>query len=268
MNRKAVNKKMIIILAGIMTLAFAVFPVLLLSSGIFTSSRYLEPWEKNYSMQFDDPRIRLVSHGILAANGHNMQPWKVRLDPDDPLVFYLYADADRLTPEVDPFARQTLVSQGAFLEYVKIAGDKLGYETKMTLFPKGDYDEQNLQESMKTTPVAKVALTKASPQTNVPLYDYMFLPDTNRAPYKEKQLTDKQVNVLQSIPVETDLSLQLFQSKNDVNRLGYYAIEGAKKKPASIALTKNQLKYSDPTSIRKINTATAFRSKAKELQVL
>ncbi|CAB1262045.1 hypothetical protein CLOSBL3_20194 [Clostridiaceae bacterium BL-3] len=141
MNRRKVPKKMIIIFLCIGALFIIAFTSLLLISGIFEQPKYLEPWQKTYSQKFDDPRIRLVSHGLLSSNGHNMQPWKIKLDKNDPMIFYLYADSKRLTPEVDPNARQMMVTQGAFLEYLKIAGGKLGYQTTIDLFPEGAYNE-------------------------------------------------------------------------------------------------------------------------------
>ena len=159
--------------------------ILLAFSGFLLPKNYLKPWQKDYAQQFDDPRIVLLAHGLLAANGHNMQPWKIKLDEYDKDVFYLYADANRLTKEVDPFARQTMISQGTFLEYVKIAGEKNGYNTEFAFFPNGNYDESNLTESMKSLPVARIKIAK-SLKRDLSIYDYIFLPDTNRGPYKMK----------------------------------------------------------------------------------
>jgi hypothetical protein len=226
MSKRMVKKTMTIIFSCIGALLIVAFASLFIISGIFESSKYLEPWQKDYSQKFDDPRIRLIAHGLLAANGHNMQPWKIRLDKDNLMVFYLYADSERLTNEVDPFARQMMITQGTFLEYVKIAGDELGYKTTVELFPEGSYDEQKLSESMKTKPVAKIMLTKDEPQ-NSPLYDSMFLPDTNRAAYQSTKLTSEQINQLETINTDVNMSIKIFQDKENVDKLGSYAMKGA-----------------------------------------
>lgn len=210
-------------LIGVCLLAFAALPV---ASGFFLSPRYLEPWQSTYAQKFDDPRLLLVAHGLLAANGHNMQPWKIKLDEDNSNVFYLYADADRLTKEVDPFARQTMISQGTFLEYIKVAGEKNGYKTDFTFFPEGDYDESSLSESMNRLPVAKIIISKAFPQESS-IYDYMFFPDTNRAAYKKTQLTLEQIVQLQKSNTDNGIVLKFYQEDKDISLLGEYIVKGA-----------------------------------------
>lgn len=226
MNKRKVKKTMTIILSCIGALLIMAFASLFIISGIFESPKYLEPWQKTYSQKFDDPRVRLAACGLLAANGHNMQPWKIRLDKADPTVFYLYADSGRLTNEVDPFARQIMITQGTFLEYVVIAGDESGYQTSVDLFPEGGYDEQKLSESMKTKPVAKIILTKNKPQSS-PLYDFLFLPDTNRAVYQSNKLTAEQINQLEAINAGVNMSIKIFQDKENIDKLRNYAMKGA-----------------------------------------
>ncbi len=225
-GKKGLLKRMGVIIVGIILFIGIAVMALSIISGVFEKPAYLEPWNKDYAQKFDDPRIQLAAHGLLAANGHNMQPWKIRLDKDDPMVFYLYADSGRLTNEVDPFARQMMITQGTFLEYVSIAADKSGYKTDIELFPKGGYDEKNLDESMNTMPIAKITLTKSVSQS-APLYDYMFLPDTNRAPYQITKFSSEQINELENINTDAFMSIKIFQDKENMDKLGNYAIEAA-----------------------------------------
>lgn len=226
MNRRKVKKKMVIIFSCIGALFIIAFASLFIISGIFEKPKYLNSWQKTYWQKFDDPRIQLAAHGLLASNGHNMQPWKIRLDKNNPGVFYLYADSERLTSQVDPAARQMMVTQGTFLEYVNIAGDELGYSVTIGLFPEGDYNEQKLSESMKTKPVAKVTLTKTNSKIN-PLYNFIFLPDTNRAEYLSTGLTSEQIKQLENTNADADLSIKIFQDKENMNKLNNYAMQGA-----------------------------------------
>jgi len=221
------NKMWFWIVSSIALLLVVILITLFAASGVLMNTQYLKPWNKNYALRYADPRISLVADGILAANGHNMQPWLIKLDKTNPMVFYLYTDSTRLTPEVDPLGRQTMITQGTFLEYVKVGGLKLGYFAGIELFPEGNYDEQNLIESMNTKPVAKITLSKIE-STSSTLYDYMFLPDTNRDPYKTSKLTSTQINQLQAINTDPDLTIKIYQDNKDITKLGDFVVAGAK----------------------------------------
>jgi hypothetical protein len=226
MNRKAVLKKMSIGFACIVGVGLIFIVVLFMASGFFIPQKYMEPWEKDYASQFSDPRVRLAAHGLLAASNHNMQPWKIKLDKTNSMVFYLYADSTRRTNQVDPYSRQFMISQGTFLEYVRVAGDEDGWHTDIDLFPDGTYDENNLVRSMDTMPVAKITLSKAQPQHD-PLYDAMFLPDTNREAYEPEKLTTAQVNDLKSLSPQNGLLIEVYQDNADLSQIGGFAIQSA-----------------------------------------
>lgn len=213
-----------VILSAVVLLAVLAL-VLVAAGGALKKTHYLDPWKRDYAGQFADPRVQLAAHGLLAANGHNMQPWKIRLDRQNPLVMYLYTDSQRLALESDPLARQTVVSQGTFLEYVRVAGEQLGYTADIALFPDGEYDEQHLAESMDQKPVAKITLTKAKPQAD-PLYPFMFLPDTNRMAYQPDPLTEGQIQKLSETNTDDDLTFTVLTDQADLEKFGAYGIEG------------------------------------------
>ncbi|GKU25061.1 hypothetical protein [Clostridium folliculivorans] len=219
MMRK-VSKVLIVIFLVLIILLLTIFT----AGGAFVKEKYLEPWGKSYSDKFEDKRIKLISNGILAASGHNMQPWVIRLDQDKN-VFYLYANSDLLTTEVDPFARQTMITQGTFLEYVVVSGEHLGYKVSIDFFPKGQYDEQNLDSSMKEKPVAKVTISE-SKNKDSKLYDFMFFPDTNREIYKKTNLAKEQEDTLINLSNE-DVKITVLDDGNSLKKLGAYAMKGA-----------------------------------------
>ncbi|MBK1813280.1 hypothetical protein JHL18_21900 [Clostridium sp. YIM B02505] len=200
------------------------FLVVFTAGGAFVKDKYLEPWDKSYSDKFEDKRIKLISNGILAASGHNMQPWIIKLDQDKD-AFYLYANSDLLTSEVDPFARQTMITQGTFLQYIVVSGQHFGYKVNIDFFPKGQYDEQNLAISMKERPVAKVTISEAKNKESK-LYDFMFLPDTNREVYEKTKLTKEQTELFLNLSDE-DVKVKTFDDENSLKRLGEYAMKGA-----------------------------------------
>lgn len=226
MQRKASGKIVIYSLAGILGLCVICFAALMLISGAFLKPKYLEPWDKIYSQKFTDPRVQLSSVGLLAPSNHNMQPWKIKLDPKDSSVFYLYADSTRMTDEVDPYARQMMVSQGTFLEYVSVAGQKAGYNVGIDLFPNGTYDEGNLRQSMDEKPVAKLTLQKATP-VPTPLYDGMFMPDTNREAYTTAKPTAGETSALKAAADESGVKISVYDDAADRNKIGGYAMQSA-----------------------------------------
>ncbi len=216
-------------IAGIVASVIVVVAVLTLTitGGTFLPRHYLEPWSKTYYERFDDPRMQLVAHGILAANSHNMQPWRIMLDEGDPDSFLLYADAERLTPQVDPPARQFTISQGTFLEYCAIAGEHLGRGCNITLFPGGEYDAAGTPASIACRPVAQVKLLPGTAATGV-LYDCLFLPDTVRTEYEDTPLTEAMVTKLTGVWSDPAVEVTVLQAAADRQHLGSLAIEAAK----------------------------------------
>jgi hypothetical protein len=85
--------------------------------------------------RYEDPRMRALSHAILAPNPHNRQPWIVDLDA--PGEATLYVDPDRLLPHTDPFSRQIVIGLGCFLETLRMAAAEDGYGVDIALFPAG-----------------------------------------------------------------------------------------------------------------------------------
>lgn len=93
----------------------------------------LQPWDR--AGQYDDPRMRALSHAILAPNPHNRQPWLVDLRQEGEVT--LYVDTDRLLPHTDPFSRQIVIGLGCFLELMTLAAAQDGYSVQVDLFPDG-----------------------------------------------------------------------------------------------------------------------------------
>lgn len=215
-----------IILAIIGFVFLAVFG-LMIAGGLFAPAEYLQPWQPDYAAQFADVRLRAVAAGLLAPNGHNMQPWLIRLDEQDPQSFYLYGDPERLTPEVDPAARQFMVTQGAFLEYVRSAAGQLGYTAVIDLFPQGPIDEADLSASLRRLPIAKITLKAAAGQPDS-LAQYIYLADTNRSAYADQPLTPAQLEALQSIPMGSGLKLSVITQPETVQDLNAIALQAAK----------------------------------------
>jgi len=215
-------KAMIIALIVIASVIILLAAVVIAASGIYLPKKYYEAWNPGYFGQFKDARLQVIAHGLLAANSHNVQAWKVIPDEADKNTFWLYINTVRLTPQVDPYSRQLTISQGTFLEYVTVAAEKLGYAADIVLFPQGEYDDKGSIDSIKSKPIAKVTLKTSKPSISS-LYDMMFLPDTVRVAYKPDKLPSDLVNKFSS----NNMRVVVFQDQNDLDTLKKIAWEAA-----------------------------------------
>ncbi|HEY0261362.1 MAG TPA: hypothetical protein VGC18_16080 [Lacisediminihabitans sp.] len=211
-----------VVVTGTIVLLLAI--VLLAVGGLFVRAEYLAPWDPEYAARFTDRRLRLAAHGMLAPSGHNMQPWIVRLD-EDADVFFLSADAGRLTPAVDPPSRQTMVSQGTFLEYLRVAAVHLGLGFSCELFPLGRYDEKRLAESMASLPVARITLSGMPPDETED-YDSIHRSSTNRGPYGSARLGPDQITVLTGITAGLSAEVEIVDRPEDLAALGRLTVDG------------------------------------------
>lgn len=248
---------LVIVLVSLVGVSGALFGTVLLAGGALVPARYLEPWSASYHTQFADPRMQLVVHAVLAPSSHNMQPWRVVLDPDDPSALLLYTDASRLTPAVDPVARQTLISQGAFLEYLRVAGSQLGYAVAIDIFPQGEYNEADLADSMSTTPVARVVIS-AAPAQATPQYAALFESDTNRSPYAAGPLSAAQLAVLRGTAPQQGATLEVLDGQGDLTALGDFGKLGTRIESDDKAVTAESDRLFYPNEYSKNAARSGF----------
>lgn len=200
--------------------------VLFAINGSFLSKKYLDPWRPDYHKQFDDIRIQVIAHGLLAPNAHNMQAWKILLDKNEPHKFSLYINEKRLLPETDPFSRQTIISQGTFLELINISAMKLGFDANIEYFPLGLIDSAGTKNSILSKPVARVALIKNNQLSTNRLYEAIFNRTTNRTPYLDKPLSVKQIKKLEALNNNERLSILVFQNEAELKKIKELAVKG------------------------------------------
>jgi len=216
-------KVLIITIFAVIAIFIVLAVTIVASSGIYLPKKYYDAWNPEYHKQFSDTRLQVIAHGLLAANSHNMQAWKIVLDESDKNGFWLYVNTEKLTPQVDPYSRQITISQGTFLEYVTVASEKLGYQADITLFPKGEFDDEGSIESLKSKPVAKVTLKPGSPAAN-PIYSMMFLPDTVRVAYQPDKLPADLVSQIESL---SSVKMVVYQDDANLEKLKKLAWDSA-----------------------------------------
>jgi len=119
-----------------------------------SSSEYdprVTPWriDDGEFYDLDDRRAQiefLLRYAVLAPSGHNTQPWSFRINDEGVEVD---ADLQRRLSIVDPDDRELLMSIGAAITNLRVAGARFGYES--TVLYQGDAD-----------PLALVALRETS----------------------------------------------------------------------------------------------------------
>ncbi len=198
---------------------------------------YYEPWQSDYFQQFDDIRIQVAAHGLLASNAHNTQPWIIKLidpsegfKPSEGLIFELYPDSERLLRETDPPARQITISQGTFLETAKIAANQLGYDYSLELFPNGEYGYTDFESEMQVKPVARVLLTESFAKVSNfrkvdPMYKEIFQRVTNRTAYYGEPINDEEIAEFQELNNNSNLSLIFFKDTKSLEKIRRLTIE-------------------------------------------
>jgi hypothetical protein len=130
-------------------------------------------WKSPGRGQTDD-RLYALSHGILAPNPHNRQPWLVRLDGQNGVT--LFVDRDRLLPVTDPFDRQIVIGCGAFVELTVLAARARGRDVRVEPFPDGGGDAR-----LDDRPVARLTFTSGGAPD--PLFDWIGSRRSNKEAY-------------------------------------------------------------------------------------
>jgi len=110
------------IIIGIL-LAFCVL------DGSFLKRSYKTVWNPAYAERLEPIQEKIIAGAITASSSHNMQPWLVSIKSDTELE--LYADMNKRLSVIDSENKQTLISQGTFIEKYRKTAAVYGYETQV-----------------------------------------------------------------------------------------------------------------------------------------
>jgi hypothetical protein len=93
------------------------------------------PYELWHAYERLDGIERVVAAGILAANPHNTQAWRIRAADD---VVEVLSDTSRLMPHNDASGREHYAGLGSAAEQMAVAAAALGLAPRVVVFPDGE----------------------------------------------------------------------------------------------------------------------------------
>ncbi len=184
-------------LAGASAITLAVAPAL---AGCSTTADYDKAANK---ARIPDTRTgqsltELVRLSTLAPSGHNTQPWKFAVTPNE---IRIYPDLTRRVPVVDPDNRELWISLGGALENLIIAAECTGYQTETTYALNGMADDY-ISVSLKQTgpkPVGQSLLFNAIP-----------VRQCTRNEYDRKPIAPADLKKLETMATGTGVTPMLF----------------------------------------------------------
>ncbi len=124
-------------------------------------------------------------------------------------------------PETDPPARQIHISQGTFLENLKLAAQQYGYRTNIIYFPKGEY----VNAAVEDRPVASVTLSHSASITKDPLFDVILKRQSNKSAYTDTPLSADQLIRLRTFQTDPRLRLTISDDTSVKDELSEIMIE-------------------------------------------
>jgi nitroreductase len=163
--------------------------------------------------------LRLVRSAVLAANGHNTQPWRFVLARDR---IDMFADAARGEGALDPLDRELLISLGCALENLTLAGRADGLGAEVALVP----------EPANPTHVVRVGLSSGARARRTDLYQAIPHRHINRYPYANRRLRAGALDGFGRLVDEGDLTIVWLTSSADRAAFGDLTVAATR---ASIA---------------------------------
>lgn len=198
-----------------------------------------------------DVRLQVLRSAILAPNSHNTQPWKIELLAGNRMN--LYVDSARILPETDPWARQTFISHGAFLELLEIAAKQIGYTAKIHSFPEGEPDPHELKEK----PVATIDLQTQPDVQPDPLFAGIANRQSNKRCYEpSKPIAQSELSVLE-VAAATTYAEQWME---------WRWVSGSSEKKALAEICRQAMAIEVASRQRNQETAAWFRFSERELR--
>jgi hypothetical protein len=170
--------------------------------------------------------VDLLRMATLAANGHNTQPWKFRLDDNKVSIL---ADFTRRTEVVDPDDHHLFISLGCAAENLIIAAQAHGWQASP--FIKG----AEIDVMLETAKVAESNLFKAIP-----------LRQSTRSEYDSQPVSVSDITLLKAAAEQAGVSVLIFTEPDAREHILELVVEG------------NSAQMDDPAFVKELHDWIRF----------
>jgi hypothetical protein len=169
----------------------------------------------------------LLHYAVMAASGHNAQPWRFRIHGD---TAELLADRSRSLPVVDPQDRELAIGCGAALLNLRIAIHHFGFTERVTLLPDAaDPDLLSRVELVGQRP-AEIAEQK--------LFEAIPARRTNRLPFEPEPVGTEATAAFEAAAAEEGAWLVPLLADSDRKRVAALIADGDRIQAADPALRR------------------------------
>ncbi len=181
------------------------------------------------SLSSDPQMMDLARMATLAANSHNTQPWRFRLDPARVTIL---PDFSRRTEVVDPDDHHLYVSLGCAAENMALAARANGLSADL---------------GVEIGPGAEVDVSVGNGSAGeTELYRAIPLRQTTRAVYDGQQISASDIGLLEAAAREEGVSVLVFTEASDRDAILEYVIEGNSRQmddPAFVAELRHWIRF-------------------------
>ncbi len=193
--------------------------------------KYWDEVERQRQLLSSNPELEgFVRMATLAANGHNSQPWKFRINPTDVSIL---PDFSRRTQVVDPDDHHLFVSLGCAAENFTIAAAAHGQTADVRVFGGGPETAVNI--ALQPGATQETSLYKAIP-----------LRQSTRSDFDGKSVTAAEIDLLTAAAREDGVSVLIFTDTTQREAILEFVVEGNSAQmddPAFVAELRQWLRF-------------------------
>ena len=168
---------------------------------------YAEEVARQRELLSTDPtRVDLLRMATLAANGHNTQPWKFRLEDK---TISILPDFTRRTEVVDPDDHHLFISLGCAAENLIISAQAHGWEASPLI------KDAEIEVMLETAKAADAGLFKAIP-----------LRQSTRSEYDGQPVSAAEITLLKDAAEQEGVSVLIFTEPGAREQILEFVVEG------------------------------------------